>query len=278
MSFKYAAEDNSFNFHHTIDKTPHQRDFSLHYEKAYEIYLFIRGVGEYNIEGTKYQLEPGAVLIMAPSEIHNLVISENEVYERMVLKIDRNFTFPFIAHGIDCFRAFKFRKLGQGNKINAKIVEQSGLKDLLEKVAFHCSNGGMENELVAKCIIVQILYTINNVVEFDHLPAAPADNNKITDILEYINANLSEQLSLTIISEKFFITKYHLCHIFKKATGFSLNKYIIYKRIMLTDRLILEGSLPTEACFASGFHDYSNFYKAYKKITGKTPRETAKSS
>ncbi|MCK9479528.1 MAG: AraC family transcriptional regulator [Firmicutes bacterium] len=276
MNLVYTADDGSFYFHHTIDENPMQKDFQLHYEKTYEIYLFIKGRGEYNIEGSRYPLASNSILIMSPSEIHNLVISEQEPYERMVLKIDKKFTVPFISHGIDCFRAFKFRKLGQGNNIDAGKVKESGIFDLFKKLALHCSEGGAENELVAKCIIFQMLYIINNLTAFDRLPSNPPSNNKMAEILEFINAHISEPLSLNIISDKFFITKYHLCNIFKKATGFSINKYITYKRVMLADRLILEGQLPTQACFASGFNDYSNFYRAYKSITGKTPSETAK--
>lgn len=277
MNLTYTATDDSFYFHHIVDKTPLQKDFRLHYEKAYEIYLFIMGRGEYNIEGTRYPLTPESMLIMSPNEIHNLIISERQPYERMVLKIDKKFTVPFISHGIDCFRAFKFRKLGQGNNINAEMVKESGLYDLFKKLGYHCAAADAENELVAKCIIFQILYIINNLIVFDRLPVHPPDNNKMTEVLEFINENISRPLSLSIISDRFFITKYHLCNIFKKTTGFSINKYINYKRVMLADRLILEGQRPTQACFASGFNDYSNFYRAYKNITGKTPSDAAKS-
>ena len=272
QSINYEAEDRSFNFHHTRDECPHPQDFPLHYENGYEIYLFISGCGEYNIEGNRYKLEPYSILMMNINEIHMLNISEEQPYERAVLTISKDFLPPFITHGVDFFRAIKFRKLGYGNSISSEIVASSGLLELFNKFEHHCRINDAENEIVAKCIIVQILSIINSISKTDLLPTHISGNDKINAVLEYINSNLNEQLSLDSICEKFYLTKYHLCHTFKQATGYSVNKYITFKRILIADGLMLEGYNATQSCFMSGFNDYSNFYKSYRKLTGRPPR------
>lgn len=272
MNINYKAIDNSFHFHHNYDEQPNPEDFQPHYDIGYEIYMFIRGAGSYNIEGNTYELEPYSVLIMNSNELHVVNISKYSPYERLILTINENALPPFMMNGVDFFRKMKFRKLGQDNKIKGETVIRSGLLDLFTKLKKLLENKSTENEIVAKCVIVQILWTINNIAENDIPSTNRKANYKVRSVLEYINSHLDETLSLDWLSEKFFMTKYHLCHTFKETTGYTINQYIAYKRIRLADRLMLEGYPPTQACFMSGFNCYSNFYKSYRKLTGKSPR------
>lgn len=57
------------------------------------------------------------------------------------------------------------------------------------------------------------------------------------------------------------------------ATGFSVIEYITYKRILKAEELLLSGLSILDAANEVGFGDYSNFYKAFKKITGTSPKK-----
>ncbi|WP_339157416.1 AraC family transcriptional regulator [Paenibacillus sp. FSL W8-0186] len=270
--FHYAAADSSFFYHHARDEQPNPLDYKLHYEKGYEIFMFINGAGSFTIEGSKYDLEPYSILMMNSNELHVVNIAEHLPYERIVLSMDANFLPPFMAGGIDFFRTIKFRKLGEDNQLSAEIVRASGLLDLFGKLRQALEQRSTEHEMVAKCIIVQILSAINDLAKADLPSSSKLRDDKVRAVLEYINANLEEQLMLDALSERFFVTKYHLCRIFKETTGFTINQYITYKRIQLADQLMMQGFTPTQACFMSGFNGYSSFFKAYRKLTGGTPR------
>lgn len=271
---RYGASDGSFYFSHSKDDYPDPSNYNLHYEMGYEIYMFISGEGSYNIEGIRYELEPYSILMMNSNELHALQLSSHSCYERIVLTFQKDFLPPFLSHGVDFLRTIKFRKLGHGNQIKADIVRQSGMLGLFEKLQELLGKPNAENEFLAKCLIVQILGTINLIKENEQLfaPTPKPTMGKVNDLLEYINSNLNEPLNLDSLSEKFYLTKYHLCRIFKEATGYSINQYISYKRIHLADSLMLEGYTPTQACFMSGFNSYSSFYKSYRKLKGKSPR------
>jgi len=271
--FSYDSGDGTFWFHHSLDLNPRPQDFRLHYEGGYEIYMFIRGKGEYFVEGQRYELTPYSVLIFNTSELHKLEISVDEPYERMVIIIGAGFMPPFLVGGIDLLKTFRNRALGYKNKISAETAERYGLPALCTKFERLCRAGTPESEVVAKCVIIEMLTAINEAVSGIE-DKAQTGNDKINAILEYINANLSGDLCLDALAEKFYLTKYYLCHIFKKTTGFTINRYVTYKRILLADGLMLDGYSPSQACFMSGYGDYSNFYKAYRKLTGKPPRKT----
>lgn len=274
QSLAYRAMDSSFSFRRAIDTKPDPAQYLRHYETGYELFFFISGEGRYNIEGTLYKLEPYSLLMMNAKELHALEISDCRPYERIVITIRKNFLPPFLTHGVDFFRSIKFRKLGQGNQIRAELVAKSGLLDMMERLqALLERPAGAENELLAKCVIVEMLGAINTVKESGQGNSSPRPAaSKVTELLEYINGNLNEPLGLDALAERFYLTKYHLCHIFKEATGYSINQYISYKRIHMADGLMQDGYTPTQACFMSGFNSYSSFYKAYRKLTGHSPR------
>lgn len=272
QTFSYASSDGTFRYNHAREERPNPDDYKPHYEKGYELYMFVNGSGSFTIEGSRYDLEPYSVLMINSNELHVVHIAAEQPYERIVLSLNENIWPPFMLNGVDFFRAFKFRKLGQNNQIKAETAIGAGLPELVGKLQAMLEQRTAEHEVLAKCVILEILHTINRIAE-TKLPATHRSaNQKVGAVLEYINANLNEPLNLDALAEAFFVTKYHLCRIFKDITGFSINEYITYKRIHRADGLMLEGYTPTQACFMSGFNNYSNFFKAYRKLTGKSPR------
>lgn len=101
-------------------------------------------------------------------------------------------------------------------------------------------------------------------------------NAKINAILAYINENLNQRITLDELEMAFFINKYHLCHIFRQNTGFSILEYISYKRIMKAKEMLAEGQSATEVAAQVGYSDYSTFFRAFKNIVGVSPNKYKK--
>ncbi|MCI3923882.1 AraC family transcriptional regulator [Paenibacillus sp. TRM 82003] len=270
---RFAATDGSFRFGHVRYEHPNPQDFAPHYETDYEIYMFISGEGSFTIEGSRYELEPYSVLLLNSNELHVVNISDQSPYERIVLTFGEKLLPPFLADGIDFFRAMKRRDPGRDNRIEASDVVESGLLGLFEKLTQLLAERSPGCEFVAKCIIVQMLWTIHRLAERKQSSPARKDHPKIGEVLEYVNARLDQELDLDSLAGTFFINKYHLCRLFKEVTGYTINQYIVYKRVRLADELMRSGHPPTQACFMSGFKSYSNFFRSYRKLTCRSPKE-----
>ncbi|HZG84010.1 AraC family transcriptional regulator [Paenibacillus sp.] len=275
QNIRYAAADGSFRFSHVRDEKPNPLDYKPHYESGYEIYMFISGAGSFTIEGGRYELEPYSILMLNSSELHVVNISDRLPYERAVLTLTETLLPPFLLNGIDFYRSIKYRKPGHDNQIKAETAASAGLLDLFDTLRRHLTRRSAEDEFIAKCVIAQILHAINRISETERPAPAKKVHHQINEVLEYINSNLADNLDLDSLTRKFYINKYHLCRAFKEATGYSINQYIIYKRVRLADELMLRGHPPTQACFLSGFNSYSNFFRSYRKLTGRSPK-TAK--
>ena len=95
------------------------------------------------------------------------------------------------------------------------------------------------------------------------------------DILSYINSNIAQPLSTTLLAEEFFLSESYICRIFKAATGTTINKYITARRISIAKSLLNSGASVSDAYEKSGFTDYSNFFKAFTKAVGVSPKKYA---
>ena len=95
----------------------------------------------------------------------------------------------------------------------------------------------------------------------------------ILRVIEYIDENLTTVACCEEIASQLFISRYRLEHLFKDCVGMSLWDYVILKRIMHFNTVVRRGGSIKAAAHASGFKNYSNFYRLYKKHMGQTPAE-----
>lgn len=102
------------------------------------------------------------------------------------------------------------------------------------------------------------------------------ENETINQVISYINKNITRDLSLDKLSDRFLISKFYLCKQFKTYTGMSVYQYIMKKRLLLSLDMLRQGTPVTSACLKCGFNDYSNYLKAFKREFGKNPKEFLK--
>ena len=135
-----------------------------------------------------------------------------------------------------------------------------------------------ENEwrLAASVNINALLYQIRTAFIQKRKNKSQNERNNSTAsriMIEYINANLFEDLTLEKLSNYMFLSQIHLERVFQKATGSSISKYISIKRLMAARHRIRTSGQATKIYIECGFKDYSAFYRAYKKHFGVSPSE-----
>ena len=100
-------------------------------------------------------------------------------------------------------------------------------------------------------------------------------NHQVDDILAYINQNIAQPITVEHLAGHFYLSESYICRIFKAATGTTINKYITARRISIAKSHLNEGLTVSEAFERSGFTDYSNFFKAFTKAVGVSPKKYA---
>jgi len=91
--------------------------------------------------------------------------------------------------------------------------------------------------------------------------------------MNYMNEHYSEKITINEIAQKAGCSTTYLSRIFKKDTDKSIYTYLTEYRISKSTMLLKEGLNVTEACYAVGFGDCSNFIRTFKKAIGVSPHK-----
>lgn len=99
-------------------------------------------------------------------------------------------------------------------------------------------------------------------------------SDKLKSILHYLDEHYTEHISLDLLSEQFFISKYYLSREFKKEYGITIIQYILAKKITNAKELLRYSSASIEEIAAlCGIDDASYFNKVFRKMEGCTASE-----
>ena len=260
----YLKED--FRLFHINDQT--KKDFSYHYHYFHKIIVFISVKVTYNIEGKAYHLKPRDILLVSQGAIHKPEIDPSVPYERYIFWIRDDLSCQELN---TCFQKANDRSF---NLVRADSALQERLKDLLPEIEQTLQNKHFGDPVLRDALFTQFMIYINRI--FLRTSSSPdkkaySSDTQVEQLLKYINRNLSENLSIDQLAERFFLSKYHMMRKFKNETGYTIHNYITSKRLLMARSLISQGIPVMKAALASGFHDYTTFVRAYKKQFGKAP-------
>lgn len=102
-------------------------------------------------------------------------------------------------------------------------------------------------------------------------------NNILNRAIEYIENNYMEDISIENIAASLNISRSQLYRIFSSFTGRSPSSYIMNCRINHAAELLRTTDLPvSEVAHLSGFDNSSDFYRQFKKIYQRGPKEFRK--
>ena len=260
----YLKED--FRLFHINDQT--KKDFSYHYHDFHKIIVFISGKVTYHIEGKAYHLKPRDILLVSQGAIHKPEIDPSVPYERYIFWIRDDLSCQELN---TCFQKANDRSF---NLVRADSALQERLKDLLPEIEQTLQNKHFGDTVLRNALFTQFMIYINRI--FLRTSSSPdektySSDTQVEQLLKYINRNLSENLSIDQLANRFFFSKYHMMRKFKNETGYTIHTYITSKRLLMARSLISQGMPVMKAAQASGFHDYTTFVRAYKKQFGKAP-------
>lgn len=254
-------------------KDSDSREFGYHYHDFYKIIYFIGGKADYLVEGKKYLLEPYDFIFVNRNEIHKPIVDFSVPYERMILYIDRDFIEGFADESYDLTGCFKRTFSEKTNVVRFPAAITRRLYETLCRMEENDKDTAYAGELYGELLFLEFMIQMNRAClenEFAYHQTAKY-NKKIIDMLEFINENLSEELSIDFLAEKFYMSKYHMMRQFKEETGYSIHQYTSEKRVLAAKSMLLNGVPATVVAMECGFKDYSTFARAFKKKLGNIP-------
>lgn len=259
---------------HTVGMSAEKSTLSyLHRTKDCIIYYFIKGSGTVKIEGKKYTITEGDVILINPSELFMCEIYGNTYHERLVLRVNHSIMENFSQDGSSMLLPLYKRENGNKNHIPYDLVESIGAKKYLEEIFRYAESSLPSQKILAVCKTIELLNVVSEYLTSNKKPASAVSNTLINDVVNFINAHFHENVSVESIASEFHIDKSYLSHLFKEYVGIPLWNYVICKRVNYFNDLVIQNHSIEEAYVLAGFQNYSNFFRLYKKHMNMTPSE-----
>ena len=269
---KVGYLNDNFKIFHIRDKKDIK--FEYHHHDFSKIVILIDGDLTYYIEGKAYILKPWDILFVNKNEIHKPVVNPNKYYERIVIWLNPDFMAKYAQGNNDLLKCFEVAIKNNYNllRLNMKSIEI--IKNLIQDIQ-NCNNSNeFGSEILKESLFVQLMVLMNRLFLNSDKNRDIEDikyDKTIEGVLNYINSNLENDLSIDTIASEFFISKYYLMRKFKNQIGSSIHNYVVQKRLILARSLISDGLSMSSVCSRCGFNDYSSFVRAFKKVYGVSP-------
>ena len=262
---------------HDISHVPSE-NFLIHSHPFYELYYFISGDVKYLYDGAIYDLQPDSFIIVVPNVFHGIHVLSDKPYERYTLHftpdVIRQNRRELLMGALPTLQTLH----GEGGTLkhftpDARALDLKPLFeefDRLYELPHTAHPVGVET--LTESILLRLLLRAGASSLPGETQVFQAGLRDLDEVLTYIHQSLTKKLTLEDIAGRFYVSKGKLNLRFSQQTGFTVMEYVNRCRLKYAQQLLLNGLSAAEACQASGFGDYTAFYRAYVKQLGHPPR------
>lgn len=243
-----------------------------HWHEHLEILLVLKGSVEIRINNQLYTVKEDDILLINSHEIHSTRRTEEDNL-LLLIQLDGRYYSTYYPE----FRNMIFEREYFNCKHNkndseilkvhlAKIVWQLHKKD----IGYRFSIG---SEVV---LLLSHVMRSSRESELKELSQADKDDqlSKIKEILDYINDNFEQGITLNDIANKVYFSAGHLSRFFKEMMGISFQEYLDYIRIDKASELLLStNKLITEVAHESGLSSTKTLNRLFRDHFDCTPSE-----
>lgn len=152
------------------------------------------------------------------------------------------------------------------------------IKEIFISLCEHYNTGITNDDILLQSLILKLIYILSEI-SASVVKSTPKSNNHktIERALEYINNNLSADLSLESLASAANFNAIYFHKLFKASTGKNLREYVEDQRIKKSINMLISTDMTlTQIAYECGFSSQSYFSYAFKRRMGASPRDYAK--
>lgn len=151
------------------------------------------------------------------------------------------------------------------------------IKEIFISLCEHYNTGITNDDILLQSLLLKLIYILSensaSVIKFTQ----KSNNHKtIERTLEYINNNLTADLTLESLASAANFNAIYFHKLFKASTGKTLHEYVEDQRIKKSINLLISTNMTlAKIAYECGFSSQSYFSYVFKKKNGLTPRKYA---
>lgn len=239
----------------------HLKNYELHWHDCFEIELMLRGSAVQVLNGVRYEMIPGDIYMLNPTDFHSMETTGATVYNIMFSEdmLDKEVLQKILSIGKNIFFHLDSREMQ-----NIEFLISRMLYEFIHYTDY--SDTIIQNLL--ECLFIMILRKCN----FDAKDKASAENDSVRKAILYLHSHYQEDPTLTQLSEIAGLNKNYFSSLFHNSTGKTYKEYINSLKLDHAKKLVLTGNTPiNEICYDSGYKSFTNFLRVFKETYGVSP-------
>ncbi len=276
MSFPFAGEYDKivyqdpdspfvFSMHRKVNAQDHA---NLAWHEEMEIKYILSGSMSINLGSKVIRVKKGDIVIINPYEYHANVLAEGEEAEYDLICVNLSRIFNKNSYEWD----YIFN-----NEINTKYENVIQNDDMVTKMTEQLFDSyEMGDKLFTVGIFLAFFASLQKHAVSQNVSRSKKDSRNfeiINSALGYIHAHFDEQIKLSELAKRCYVSEPHFCRVFKEITGETAISYVNNLKITKAISLMKNSTLTVkQVAEAVGFEDVAYFCRCFKKKTGTSPK------
>lgn len=233
-----------------------------HFHSFFELYYLESGQRYHFIGEDVYHINPGEFVLFAPYVMHHSYGDKDVHFQRIVVYFSPSCLLSSellqqLKHSSGVYH-FSPKECQQLYEYMQLLLHEEQQDALFSKETMHS---------LLHLLMITFLRNQSPCI-------APEPQNRISKIVSYIHEHYEETITLSFLSQQFFMSPYHLCREFKRYTNSTLIQYLNMTRILHAQKMLQETTWSiTQISQATGFSNVTHFNRVFKSITGMTPSD-----
>lgn len=246
-------------------------DVPRHWHNRIEIFLVLSGNLSITVESETYYLSEDDILLVNSNQVHEIMSRENVT---VVLQIN----YSYFKKWLNEAAYFHCNSTVYHNK-----ARFNDLKRIIAQLIYANYNETENNELNTISLAYRLILELmkNYKSNGDHnIPNQHSNSKHLTrlrNIIQYLNENYAEDITLDQLAEKEFLSPSYLSHFFKVNMGVSFFNYLTGIRLNHAVNDLLTTNLTMEQIAANnGFANCRYFVNCFKNKFDVLPKQYRK--
>ena len=258
---KYMTDERQYAYYSYRLNEP----VEYHWHNYFEITYIRSGSATHLLNDSMQSLKAGDLIFMRPNDVHMFYNDTNVsvmIFSFMPSFPDADIVKTVLNNAKSCVVSLNETSI---RRIDGYLQTMGELYD----------GGTDSNERYLRCLLSALCLEIHKSIRYEgpDIPDYTKGNDRIREILAYIDRHYMDELTLESIAEQFGITPNYFSEFFKKYVNTTFSKYLTYVRMRRAISLMsLEKLSMEEIASEVGFRSESYFAQAFKLLTGTSPK------
>lgn len=248
--------------------------YENHWHEHIQFFYFTEGNAFMICNSKRFNVHAGDFVVINGNELHYSESLSDKLC-CYIIRVDFSFLF---SNQVDHCQTKFIAPLSNGYITFRNLIQNDlQITECIERIVHEYYSKELGFELAIKSYLFQLIVILLrkhvdrylNKEEFESRTRTLIRMNKV---LEYIEDNLSQNITINDLAAIANVSNFHFCKLFKQATGKTAIDYINNLRVNKAVLLLNEGKLNiTEIAIECGFNDSNYFSRIFKKYKGAAP-------